>query len=132
MSFYFLTFILMTFLLVIQTNSVYGYRKRGRMRGCNHKLKVAGRCKASIEAFSFDKKYQKCVNFTYGGCPTKYRGRPNKNRFDTMDECVKKCKPHNQNQSSGPQIYIIPDRPKIGYVIAKLKSKNLKHTCAYA
>jgi hypothetical protein len=123
----------MTFLLVIQTNSAYGYRK-GRMRGCHHKFKVAGRCKASIEAFSFDKKYQKCVNFTYGGCPTKYRGRPNQNRFDTMDECVEKCKPHNQHSSSGSY----DDRPQIlidtsfGYVIAKLKSKNLKHTSAYA
>lgn len=47
--------------------------------------KVSGPCKASLTRFYFDKKWNKCINFTYSGC------LGNANNFETIQECQESC-----------------------------------------
>ena len=47
--------------------------------------KVRGPCKAVLTQWYFDRQWNKCVNFTYGGC------LGNANNFETMQECQDSC-----------------------------------------
>ncbi|KAM7352919.1 male accessory gland serine protease inhibitor-like [Cochliomyia hominivorax] len=44
------------------------------------------RCAAFIPSWSYDSAKKECVEFVYGGCGG------NLNRFDSLQECEKKCK----------------------------------------
>ncbi|XP_051176833.1 tauPI-stichotoxin-Hcr2b-like [Leptopilina boulardi] len=46
---------------------------------------VAGPCYGLNEKYGFNTEEKKCVAFTYGGC------MGNKNSFDTLEACEKKC-----------------------------------------
>ena len=45
----------------------------------------SGFCRAMMEKYYFDSSSGECKQFIYGGCGG------NQNRFDTIDECLKKC-----------------------------------------
>ncbi|XP_036417157.1 kunitz-type protease inhibitor 2 [Colossoma macropomum] len=45
----------------------------------------AGLCRAAFQMFYFEPSSQTCKSFTYGGCGG------NKNRYDTVEECMSKC-----------------------------------------
>ena len=47
--------------------------------------KMTGPCKGSQEMFYFDRKWNKCMEFSYGGC------LGNINRFKTIEECQESC-----------------------------------------
>ncbi|KAI4886500.1 hypothetical protein NFI96_024866 [Prochilodus magdalenae] len=45
----------------------------------------SGRCRAAFQMFYFEPSSQTCKPFIFGGCGG------NKNRYDTMEECMSKC-----------------------------------------
>ena len=47
--------------------------------------KVTGPCKASLTKFYFDRKWNKCMEFSYSGC------LGNGNNFETIEECNEAC-----------------------------------------
>ena len=47
--------------------------------------KVKGPCKASLSRFYFDRKWNKCMEFSYSGC------LGNGNNFETIEECNEAC-----------------------------------------
>ena len=53
-------------------------------------------CKASMKRYYFNHLTKVCMLFTYGGC------HGNQNRFETLEECEKTCKPESAevNQTS--------------------------------
>jgi len=46
-----------------------------------------GSCRAAFQMFYYDGESKECKPFIYGGC------EGNENRFETMEECTKTCKP---------------------------------------
>ncbi|XP_051172898.1 PI-stichotoxin-Hcr2i-like isoform X2 [Leptopilina boulardi] len=53
---------------------------------CSEPMKT-GVCKAAFYRYAYDKTEDRCIQFIYGGC------QGNGNNFDTLNECLKACKP---------------------------------------
>ena len=47
--------------------------------------KMTGPCKGAQPMWYFDKKWNKCMEFSYGGC------LGNTNRFQTVEDCQESC-----------------------------------------
>ena len=65
------------------TNFPYSVKPSGSGR-C-YLPKVTGPCKAQLTRFYFDRKWNKCMEFSYSGC------LGNGNNFETIEECNEAC-----------------------------------------